>query len=307
MNHSELTNFIWNIANLIRDHYKRSKYPDVILPFTVLRRLDCVLAPTKAQVLAAHAKYQGLGAEGLDQQLKRASGFVFYNISKYDFDRLLEDQDAIYPNTINYLNGFSENMREVIDNFKLRATVETLHEAGLLYAVVKDFAHADLHPDRVSNHEMGSIFEELIRRFNEASNENPGEHFTPRDVVRLMVELLLAGEEAFITTPGRIVKLNDPCAGTGGMLTISKEYIEAHNPTAQVYLYGQEVNPETYAVCKADLYMKSADGRDAEGIKQGSTLSNDHHRGERFHYQITNPPYGKDWRIDADVVTKEAA
>ncbi len=306
MNHSELTNFIWNIANLIRDHYKRSKYPDVILPFTVLRRLDCVLAPTKEKVLETGVKYQHLSAEALDQQLRRASGFVFYNASKYDFDRLLEDQDAIYANTINYLNGFSANMREVIENFKLRATVETLHEAGLLYAVVKDFAHADLHPDRVSNHEMGSIFEELIRRFNEASNENPGEHFTPRDVVHLMVELLLAGEDDFINTPGRIIKLNDPCAGTGGMLTIGKEHIETINPTAKVYLYGQEVNPETYAVCKADLYMKSADGRDAEGVKQGSTLSNDQHQGERFHYQITNPPYGKDWRIDADAVTKES-
>lgn len=306
MNHSELTNFIWNIANLIRDHYRRSKYPDVILPFTVLRRLDCVLAPTKAQVLAAYNKHKDLSAEGLDQQLRRASGFVFYNTSKYDFDRLLEDPDAIYSNTLNYINGFSNNMREVIDNFKLRATIETLHEAGLLYAVIKDFAHADLHPDRVSNHEMGSIFEELIRRFNEASNENPGEHFTPRDVVRLMVELLLAGEDAFITTPERIIKLNDPCTGTGGMLTIGKEYIESRNPTARVYLFGQEVNPETYAVCKADLYMKSTDGRDAEGIKQGSTLSNDQHQGEYFHYQITNPPYGKDWRIDAEAVTKEA-
>jgi type I restriction enzyme M protein len=308
MNHTEITNFIWNIANLIRDHYRRSKYPDVILPFTVLRRLDCVLAPTKEHVLETHRKFKDrLASEALDSQLRRASGFVFYNTSNYDFQRLLNDQDAIYANTVDYLNGFSDNMREVIDNFKLRNTVEDLHQAGLLYQVVQAFSQADLHPDAVSNHEMGTIFEELIRRFNEASNENPGEHFTPRDVVRLMVELLLAGEDDFIRTPYRIVKLNDPCCGTGGMLTIAEGRIKEINPTADVRLYGQEVNPETYAVCKADLYMKSKDGREAEGIKQGSTLSDDKHAGERFHYQLSNPPYGKDWRVDEEKVKAEAS
>ncbi len=307
MNHNQITNFIWNIADLIRDHYKRSKYPDVILPFTVLRRLDCVLAPTKEQVLTAYNRFKDdLSPDALDQQLRRAAGFVFYNTSHYDFQRLLNDQDAIYANTINYLNGFSENMREVIENFKLRNTVETLHQAGLLYQVVQAFAQADLHPDTISNHQMGTIFEELIRRFNEASNENPGEHFTPRDVVRLMVDLLLAGDEDFVKTPGRIVKVYDPCCGTGGMLTIAQQRIREANPTAKVYLYGQEVNPETYAVCKSDLYVKSKDGREAEGIKKGSTLSDDQHTGERFHYQITNPPYGKDWRVDKKHVEAEA-
>ena len=307
MNHNQITNFIWNIADLIRDHYKRSKYPDVILPFTVLRRLDCVLAPTKEQVLTAYNRFKDdLSPDALDQQLRRAAGFVFYNTSHYDFQRLLNDQDAIYANTINYLNGFSENMREVIENFKLRNTVETLHQAGLLYQVVQAFAQAALHPDTISNHQMGTIFEELIRRFNEASNENPGEHFTPRDVVRLMVDLLLAGDEDFVKTPGRIVKVYDPCCGTGGMLTIAQQRIREANPTAKVYLYGQEVNPETYAVCKSDLYVKSKDGREAEGIKKGSTLSDDQHTGERFHYQITNPPYGKDWRVDKKHVEAEA-
>ena len=307
MNHTEITNFIWNIANLIRDHYRRSKYPDVILPFTVLRRLDCVLAPTKEKVLETHGRFEDqLAPEALDSQLRRASGFVFYNTSNYDFQRLLNDQDAIYANTVNYLNGFSDNMREVIDNFKLRNTVEDLHQAGLLYQVVQAFAQADLHPDAVSNHEMGTVFEELIRRFNEASNENPGEHFTPRDVVRLMVDLLLAGEEDFISTPHRVIKLCDPCCGTGGMLTIAEERIKALNPEAEVCLYGQEVNPETYAVCKSDLYMKSKDGREAEGIKQGSTLADDKHAGERFHYQLSNPPYGKDWRVDKTQVEAEA-
>ena len=307
MNHSEITNFIWDIANLIRDHYRRSKYPDVILPFTVLRRIDCVLAPTKEEVYTRYTRYKDqISSDAMSQQLQRAAGFVFYNTSRYDFTHLLQDQDAIYANIIDYLNGFSENMRDVLDNFKLRNTIEDLHDAGLLYLIIQSFAQLDLHPNVITNHQMGSIFEELIRRFNEASNENPGEHFTPRDVVRLMVDLLLAGEDDFINTPGRIIKLSDPCTGTGGMLTIGKEHIETLNPSAQVYLYGQEVNPETYAVCKADLYMKSADGRDAEGIKQGSTLSNDQHHAESFHYQITNPPYGKDWRIDEKAVRAEA-
>ncbi len=307
MNHTQITNFIWNIADLIRDHYKRSKYPDVILPFTVLRRLDCVLAPTKNKVLTAYNKFKGdLSPDALDQQLRRAAGFVFYNTSHYDFQRLLNDQDAIYANTVNYLNGFSENMRQAIENFNLRNTIETLHQAGLLYQVVQAFAQADLHPDVISNHQMGTVFEELIRRFNEASNENPGEHFTPRDVVRLMVDLLLAGDDDFVKTPGRIVKVYDPCCGTGGMLTIAQQRIREVNPTAKVYLYGQEVNPETYAVCKSDLYMKSRDGREAEGIKKGSTLSDDQHVGECFHYQLSNPPYGKDWRADKRCVEAEA-
>ena len=307
MDHNEIVSFIWNIANLIRDHYRRSKYPDVILPFTVLRRLDCVLSPAKEKVLQTYNRFnECLSASALDQQLQRAAGFVFYNTSPYDFQRLLQDQDAIYPNTVNYINGFSENMREVIENFGLRNTVETLHRAGLLYQVVQSFANVDLHPETVSNHQMGTIFEELIRRFNEASNENPGEHFTPRDVVRLMVDLLLAGDDEFIQTPHRIVKVYDPCCGTGGMLTIAEERILAKNPTADVLFDGQEVNPETYAVCKSDLYVKSADGREAEGIKKGSTLSDDQHPHERFHYLITNPPYGKDWRVDEVAVRREA-
>jgi len=307
MNHNQITNFIWSIANLIRDHYRRSKYPDVILPFTVLRRLDCVLEPTKEQVLETHHRFKDqLAPEALDAQLQRASGFVFYNTSNYDSQRLLQDPDAVYPNITNYLNGFSENMKEVIANFKLRNTIETLHEAGLLYQVIQAFSQVDLHPDAVSNTQMGAIFEELIRRFNEAANENPGEHFTPRDVVRLMVDLLLAGDEDFVRTPYRVVKVYDPCCGTGGMLTIAQRRIQEMNETADVRLYGQEVNPETYAVCKSDLYVKSADGREAEGIEKGSTLSDDKHAGETFHYLITNPPYGKDWRVDQKAVEAEA-
>ena len=307
MNHNEIVSFVWNIANLIRDHYRRSKYPDVILPFTVLRRLDCVLAPTKDEVLARYEKHrEGLSPEALSQQVQRAAGFVFYNTSRYGFARLLQDQDAIYPNTIDYINGFSENMREVIENFGLRNTLETLHQAGLLYQIVSAFAQVDLHPETISNHQMGTIFEELIRRFNEAANENPGEHFTPRDVVRLMVDLLLAGDDDFIRTPYRIVKVYDPCCGSGGMLTIAEERILEANPTADVRFYGQEVNPETYAICKSDLYMKSEDGREAEGIKKGSSLSDDQHGRERFHYLITNPPYGKDWRVDERAVRREA-
>jgi type I restriction enzyme M protein len=198
-------------------------------------------------------------------------------------------------------------MREVIDRFDFRNTIAKLNEANLLYLVIQRFAEIDLHPNQVDNHEMGTIFEELIRRFNEALDENPGEHFTPREVVRLMVSLLLAVENEALKIPQRVIKVADPACGTGGMLTIAKEAMLAINPKLEIYLYGQEVNPETFAVCKSDLYMKSADGRDAENIAFGSTLSHDAHANERFDYQLANPPYGKDWKKDQEAVEREAA
>lgn len=308
MNHSETVNFIWNIANLIRDSFRRSKYPDVILPFTVLRRIDAVLAPTKEKVLEANSKLRGTIAEdALDRQLRRASGFAFYNTSLYDFDRLYQDPRSLADNLRNYINGFSPNMKEVIEKFDFYNTIAKLDEAGLLFLVLEQFRSADLHPDRISNYQMGTVFEELIRKFNEASNENPGEHFTPRDVVWLMVDLMLAGQVAFFQQPGVTLTLSDPCCGTAGMLTIGKSQMEAMNPSASVHLFGQEVNPETYAIARSDLYLKSSDGRDADNIKFGSTLSHDQHSRRRFHCQLANPPYGKDWRMDADAVNAEAA
>ncbi len=304
-NFSEKVNFIWGIADLIRDSFKRSKYQDVILPFTVLRRIDCVLAPTKPQVLQTWREF-GDRLEQPEGLLRNASGFAFYNTSQYDFDSLLGDHSNLADNLGNYIAGFSDNMREVIERFDFDNTIKKLDEANLLYQVMERFKNIDLHPDAVSNSEMGLIFEELIRKFNEASNENPGEHFTPREVIRLMVELLIAHDSDALMQPGVEVLIYDPCCGTGGMLTIAKHRIEEMNRNATVRLYGQEVNPETFAVAKSDLYMISKDGKDAENIAFGSTLSNDRHRGQRFDYILANPPYGKEWKIDKDAVQTEA-
>ncbi|GAB1470225.1 class I SAM-dependent DNA methyltransferase [Chloroflexota bacterium] len=302
---TDKANFIWTVADLIRDDFKRGKYQDVILPLTVLRRIDCVLEPTKEKVLSEHAKYKDK-LKDLDPVLRKASGFAFYNTSKYNFERLLDDPNNIAKNLNAYINGFSENMREVIEKFDFRNTISKLSEANLLYLVIQRFTEIDLHPDKVDNHGMGTIFEELIRRFNEALDENPGEHFTPREVVNLMVKLLLAVENEALKVPQKVIKVADPACGTGGMLTIAKEEMLAINPKLNVYLYGQEVNPETFAVCKSDLYMKSADGRDAENIAFGSTLSHDAHVNERFDYQLANPPYGKEWKKDQQAVEAEA-
>ena len=318
MNHSQIVSFIWGVADLIRDTFKRGKYQDVILPLTVLRRLDSVLAGTKPKVLEVQAKYRDR-IENLDPLLRRASGFAFYNTSRYDFERLLADAPSIAQNLRNYIFGFSPNMRDVLDHFDFDNTISKLDEAGLLFLVVQRFGDPKvrLHPDAIDNSTMGTIFEELIRKFNEALDENPGEHFTPRDVVHLMVDLLLAGDEERLRTRGVVASVYDPCCGSGGMLTIAKDHItvgdrrevegrgNALNPDADIHLFGQEVNPETFAICKSDLFMKSEDGRDAERILYGSTLSNDRHAGTTFDYMIANPPYGKNWRLDMRTVRAE--
>ena len=318
MNHSQIVSFIWGVADLIRDTFKRSKYQDVILPLTVLRRLDCVLAPAKPKVLAVQARFKGK-LDNLDPQLRRASGYAFYNTSRYDFEKLLADAPQIAQNLRNYIAGFSPNMREVLEKFDFDNTIAKLDESGLLFLVVQRFGdpQVNLHPDTVDNAAMGTIFEELIRKFNEALNENPGEHFTPRDVVHLMVDLLLAGDEDRLRTKGVVLSVYDPCCGSGGMLTIAKEHITVGetrdgeqlgapvNPGADTHLFGQEVNPETFGICKSDLFIKSEDGRDAENILFGSTLSNDRHAAGAFDYMIANPPYGKDWKRDQDAVQNE--
>ncbi len=319
MNHSEITSFIWGVADLIRDTFKRGKYQDVILPLTVLRRLDCVLAPTKSKVLEVQAKYTGR-IENPDRLLQGASGFAFYNTSRYDFAKLLADAPHIAQNLRNYIAGFSPNMREVLEKFDFDNTISKLDEAGLLFLVMQRFGDpkkVNLHPNAIDNFTMGTIFEELIRKFNEALNENPGEHFTPRDVVHLMVDLMLAGDEEELRKKGVARSVYDPCCGSGGMLTIAKEHTTLGeiregtrlanpvNPGAHIHLFGQEVNPETYAICKSDLFIKSKKGRDAKRVLFGSTLSNDRHAGTGFDYMIANPPYGKDWKRDQDAVRAE--
>jgi type I restriction enzyme M protein len=302
---SNLSNFIWGTADLIRDTFSRGKYQDVILPFTVLRRIDCVLEPTKDRVIAANAKYgKELGEKALHAHLSAIAGYAFYNTSQYTFARLLEDYEHLAANLRAYINCFSKNMQEVVEKFDFENTIKRLDDAGLLYQVMERFKNLDLHPDRVPNHVMGSIFEELIRKFNEALNENPGEHFTPREVIHLMVGITLAKDtDALI--PGKVRKIYDPCCGSGGMLSIAHDEILERNPAANVLIYGQEVNPETFAICKSDLYMKSATGKEAEGIYFGSTLAKDHLKGEHFHHTYANPPYGKDWKRDEEAVKVE--
>ena len=318
MNHGQIVSFIWGVADLIRDTFKRGKYQDVILPLTVLRRLDCVLAPSKLKVMEVQARYQDR-IENPKGLLQTASGFAFYNTSRYDFAKLLADAPHVAQNLRNYIAGFSPNMREVLEKFDFDNTIAKLDEAGLLFQVVQRFGDpkVNLHPDAIDNFTMGTIFEELIRKFNEALNENPGEHFTPRDVVHLMVDLLLAGDQERLRTKGVVLSVCDPCCGSGGMLTIAKEHVtvgerregeplgNAVNPDAGIHLFGQEVNPETFAVCKSDLFMKSKDSRDADEILFGSTLSNDRHDGTTFDYMISNPPYGKDWKRDQEAVRAE--
>ena len=298
MNYSQIVSFIWGVADLIRDMFKRGKYQDVILPLTVLRRLDCVLAPTKAQVLQRQAALRERGLEDLRPQLCAASGFAFYNTSQYDFARLLGDAPNVAANLRNYIAGFSPNVRDVLERFDFDNTIDKLDEAGLLFQVLERFQGVDLHPDSIDNATMGTIFEELIRRFNEALNENPGEHFTPRDVVHLMVDLMLAGDEAYISGPGVVRTVYDPCCGSGGMLTIAKEHVTLGrrangnalrgpiNPAAEIHLFGQEVNPETWAVSKSDLFMKDPAGRDADNIAFGQVrrIAFSRHGGPPSHY-----------------------
>ncbi len=305
-NHGEIVSFIWGVADLIRDSFKRGRYQDIILPFTVLRRIDSVLAPTKQKVLDTYAKLKGK-LDNLDPQLCKASGFAFYNTSKYDFKTLLDEPPQLAKNLQAYINGFSKNMADVLEKFDFPNTIGLLESSGLLFKVMQRFAEADLSPARLTNHEMGYVFEELIRKFNEALDENPGEHFTPREVIRLMVGLMTSHDHQTLQRPKVSRTVYDPCCGSGGMLTIAKERITEINGTADVYLFGQEVNPQTYAVSKSDLYIKSADGRDADNIAFGSVLSNDGHADRTFDYLLANPPYGKDWNLDQEAVRAEAA
>ncbi|KOR34979.1 MULTISPECIES: class I SAM-dependent DNA methyltransferase [Planktothricoides] len=304
-NFGEKVSFIWSVADLIRDTFKRGKYQDVILPFTVLRRLDCVLKETKAEVLEAYYKYKDKLNNPYDILCKK-SGFAFYNICRFDFDKLVENHADLAANLNHYILSFSPNMREVLEKFDFANTIKKLDESDLLYLVTEKFKDIDLHPDKVSNLEMGYIFEELIRKFNEALDENPGEHFTPREVIQLMVNLIFSQDQDQLSQDYITRTIYDPCCGSGGMLTTAKERMLDLNPKAKVYLFGQEVNPETFAICKSDLYMKSEDGKDAENIKCGSTLAKDEHFDTNFDYLLANPPYGKDWKRDQEAVAAEA-
>ncbi len=256
VNVKEHANFIWEIADLLRGDYKQSDYGKVILPLTVLRRLDCVLEPTKEKVLDYLPKIANMNIQNIDPVLNNVACFNFHNKSKFDFEKLKADPNNIAANLNNYINGFSASAREIIDYFSFTEQIAKLDEADLLYMIVKRFGEVDLHPDKVSNLEMGYIFEELIRRFSELSNETAGEHFTPREVIRLMVNLLFVNDREILTKQGIVRTLYDPASGTGGMLSIAEEYLRELNPDARLEVFGQEVNPESYAICKSDMLIK---------------------------------------------------
>lgn len=304
---------IWNIADILRGGWKQHEYQDVILPLVVLKRLDSVLSESKQKVLQTYNQINNTVSEdSLSKFLEKESGYKFYNTSPYDFKKLLDDSEGIYANFINYLDGYSPNVRDIITKFEFQKQLNKLKSGKMLHLVLKELDKVDLSPKSVSNHDMGYIFEELIRKFNEQSNETAGEHYTPREVIKLMVRLLLEPDHKLLDNENKIVEMYDPCCGTGGMLTIGKEYINKQiNKKAKVYLYGQELNPQTFAIAKSDILIK---GEDANRIKGGSgdheqdsTLSNDQFYDKRFDYVIANPPYGVDWKKDKDAVESEVA
>ncbi|MEQ9497934.1 MAG: class I SAM-dependent DNA methyltransferase [Deltaproteobacteria bacterium] len=321
-NFSEKVSFIWGVADLLRGDYKQSEYGRVILPFLVLRRLDQVLAATRQAVLAAHAKHPAdKTPEALrEQMLLKASGETFYNTSKLDFAGLLDDPNNAAANLTGYVHGFSRNVRDIMEKFAFETQVARLDGANLLFLVLKKFTAVDLDPyqrnpdgsprvgpdgkpvSHVSNTEMGYIFEELIRKFSEQSNETAGEHFTPREVIKFMVTLLFSEDDEALNTAGIVRTMYDPACGTGGMLSVAEEHISKLNPQARLQVYGQEINGESYAICKADMLIK---GHQADNIKFGNSFSHDDLPELRADYLISNPPFGVDWsKAETDVRTE---
>ena len=296
-----LSSFIWSVADLLRGDYKQSDYGKVILPFTVLRRLDCVLDSTKDAVLAELAAKEKLGVNPAPF-LKRKTSLPFFNQSPLDLKKLLGDPTNVAQNLFSYIQGFSPEVRDIFEHFEFQTQVERLSKAGLLYQVTEKFCQIDLHPNKVSNADMGTVFEELIRKFAELSNETAGEHFTPREVIRLMVNLLFVEDNDALAKAHVVRTLYDPTAGTGGMLSVAGEYLHELNPKASLNVFGQELNPESYAICKADMLIK---GQDVGNIVFGNTLSDDGHPAEHFDYMLSNPPFGVEWKKVEKEVRRE--
>jgi len=310
-NFQEKVTFIWDLADLLRGTYKRNEYQKVILPFTVLKRFDSVLSYSKKNVIDTYNEYKDQ-FDNLEPILleaakdKEGNELGFYNYSKYDFKSLLADPEHIEENLMHYIDSFSKNVQDIFDNFYIKNHITRLSKANLLFLLIKKFSESavDLHPDKVSNHEMGTIFEELIRKFSEQSNEEAGEHFTPRDVVKLMTQLIFVENGIHLQEKNLIKKIYDPACGTGGMLTSCKDFVNELNDTVEVVLYGQEINEEIYAICKADMLIKGEDSGNIKG--PSSTLSDDQLPSDKFDFMISNPPYGRKWEQDKEVVLKEA-
>ncbi|MCL4670363.1 type I restriction-modification system subunit M [Burkholderia pseudomallei] len=300
-NFSELANFIWSVADLLRGDYKQADYGKIILPLTLLRRLDCVLESAKQDVLDEYAKRKDSGVN-LDVFLNRKSKQAFYNVSPFTVPTLLSDPANIRHNLVAYIGDFSVDAREVFERFKFVERVAELDEKNLLFMLVQKFADIDLHPDVVPNETMGLVFEELIRRFAEASNETAGEHYTPREVIQLIVHCLFAGDDEALSKPGVVRSMYDPTAGTGGILSVGEAVAKSINKSAKLVLFGQELNDESYAICKADLLIK---GQDPKNIVAANTLSADGFASEKFDYGAANPPFGVDWKKVQEFVKNE--
>jgi len=304
VNHSEISSFIWNVCDdVLRGLFKPHEYGDIILPFTVLRRLDCVLERHKDTVISTYKEFKEK-VEDPSPIILNKIGTTFFNHSKFDLNRLKQDPSNVQMNFQNYLGGYSENVVEIIENFQLEKPVEKLNKSNRLFQFVEKFSEIDLHPDNISNHQMGQIFEELLRKFSEMSNETSGEHYTPRDVVRLLVSLVFSEDEDDLQGEGKVRSIFDPCCGTGGMLTIGKEWVWNNiNDKVDFRLLGQELNPQTFSICKSDMMIT---GENPENIRQGSSLSEDRFQGERFDYMVTNPPFGVSWKSEKDFVETES-
>lgn len=303
-NHQTYANFIWSVADLLRGYYKQSEYGKVILPFTVLRRLDCVLEPTKPAVLAKVRELENspLPEGAKDRILRNVAGAAFYNTSELDLKKVVADHENVARNLRSYIGAFSQSAAEVLEKYRFEEQIQRLDEARLLYNVTAKFAELNLHPDVVDNHQMGYIFEELIRRFSEISNETAGEHFTPREVIRLMVNLLMAPDDMDVMTPGIVRTVYDPACGTGGMLSAAEEHITRYNTKATVKVYGQELNPESWAICRSDMMLK---GQDPTNIAFGNSFTEDGHPDRKFDYLLANPPFGVEWRNVQKYIEKE--
>ena len=301
-NFSEKVSFIWSVADLLRGPYRPNQYKDVMLPMTVLRRLDCVLEPTKDKVHAKLKSLEGGKVKKLDPLLFRVTGVPFFNRSRYTFEKLKGDPNHIAANLTNYIKGFSGRAREIIEHFGFEEHIAKLDKADRLFLLISKFCEIDLHPDRVSNIEMGYIFEELIRRFNEASNEEAGDHFTPREVIRLMVNLLFLPDSEILTTKGIVKTLYDPACGTGGMLSVAEEYVRELNPDARLTVFGQDYNSQAYAICGSDMMIKD---HDIDNIRFGDSITDDHFAAKKFDYMLANPPFGVKWEAQADFIKRE--
>ncbi len=306
-NHNEISSFIWNVCDdVLRGLFKQHEYGDVILPFVVLRRLDCVLEGKKDEIIKVHKEYRDK-FDDTSKIIHSKLNLKFSNYSEYDLRRLKDEPNKLSENFYDYLSSFSTNVQDIIQNFGLQKHIDKLEKNNKLYLLVEKFTDIDLHPSNVDNHVMGNIFEELLRKFSEMSNETSGEHYTPRDVVNLLVSLVFSSDKEKLSDPNKIISVYDPCCGTGGMLTIGKDWVHQNiNKEVDVNLFGQELNPQTYSICKSDFLITD---EEPDNIKLGSTLTNDQHSdgNRKFDYMITNPPFGVSWKSEQKQILNESS